>query len=77
MNATRMPYGLTSGMATIVEVKRFKTSDALYRFMTTVDNTWKMRLDLDLPSGRYRTQIDSKSIRYINVKNDKVYAFKR
>jgi len=45
--------------------------------MATVDNTWKMRTDLDLPSGHYKTRIDSKSIHYINVKNDKVYTFAR
>ena len=77
MNATRYPHSLTSGMANVCEIKRFKNVESLYKFMTTVDNSWKMRQDLNLPSGRYKTQIDSRSIRYINVKTDKVYSFVR
>ena len=64
-------------MANVCEIKRFKSAESLYKFMTTVDNSWKMRQDLNLPSGRYKTQIDSRSIRYINVKTDKVYSFVR
>jgi hypothetical protein len=78
MNATKMASALPGRtVSNVVQVKRFKTSDALYKFMATVDNTWKMRTDLDLPSGHYKTRIDSKSIHYINVKNDKVYTFAR
>jgi hypothetical protein len=53
--------------------------ETLHKFMNTGDNSlrWKMRTDLNLPSGNYRTQIDSKSIRYINIKTDKVYSFVR
>jgi hypothetical protein len=78
MNATRYPYSLTSGMANICEVKKFKSKEDLYKFMSEqFDNSWKMRDDLNLPSGRYKTQIDSKSIRYINIKTDRVYSFAR
>lgn len=77
MNATRYPYSLTSGMANICEVKKFKSKELLCEFMCKVDNSWKMREDLDLPSGRYKTQIDSKSIRYINVKTERIYTFAR
>jgi hypothetical protein len=79
MNVTRYPHSFGSGSANVVEIKQFKTKDNLYKFMSTGDNSlrWKMREDLNLPSGQYRTQIDSRSIRYINLKTDKVYSFVR
>ena len=79
MNATRYPHPLSSNYANVCEIKRFKSAETLYKFMNTGDNSlrWKMRQDLNLPSGNYRTQIDSNSIRYINIKTDKVYSFVR
>jgi hypothetical protein len=79
MNVTRYPHSLTSGYANVCEIKRFNSMETLYKFMSTGDNSlrWQMRVDLNLPSGRYRTQIDSKTIRYINIKTDRVYSFVR
>ena len=79
MNVTRYPHSLTSGYANVCEIKRFNSMETLYKFMSTGDNSlhWTMRVDLNLPSGRYRTQINSKTIRYINIKTDRVYSFVR
>lgn len=79
MNLTCYPNSLTSGHANVCQIKRFKIKDLAYKFLATGDNAlrWKLREDLDLPSGNYRTQIDSKTIRYINVKTDRVYSFAR
>jgi hypothetical protein len=66
-------------VSNLYEIKKFNNQDSLYKFIATGDNSlnWKMREDMNLPSGHYKTQIDSRSIRYINVKTDKVYSFAR
>jgi len=79
MNAIRS----VSGSMNRYEIKNFKSQDSLYKFMATGDNSlrwsttqWNVG-ELNLPSGHYKTQMDSRSIRYINVKTDKVYSFAR
>jgi len=79
MNAIRS----VSGSMNQYQIKNFKSQDSLYKFMATGDNSlrwsttqWNVG-ELNLPSGHYKTQIDSRSIRYINVKTDKVYSFSR
>ena len=66
-------------ISNLYQIKSFKTSDSLYKFIATGSNSlqWKIHEDLNLPSGYYKTQSDSRSIRYINVKTDKVYSFVR
>ena len=77
MIVTRPIAGLISNLSNVYQVKRFKTKEAYYKFIATADNSlnWKLHEDKDIPSGYYRTQIDSKSFRYINVKTDRVYSF--
>jgi hypothetical protein len=79
MNAIRS----VSGSMNQYQIKNFKSQDSLYKFMATGDNSlrwsttqWNVG-QLNLPSGHYKTQMDSRSIRYINVKTDKVYSFSR
>jgi hypothetical protein len=79
MNLISFPYSFGSGLVHVCKIKRFKHKDLAYKFLATGSNSlsWKLRDDLDLPTGNYKTQIDSKTIRYINTKTDKVYTFTR
>ena len=80
MNAIRCTSpSAGQSISNLYQIKSFKTSDSLFKFIATGSNCcqWKIREDMNLPSGYYKAQIDSRSIRYINVKTDKVYSFVR
>jgi hypothetical protein len=66
-------------LSNLYQVKKFNNEDSLYKFLAIDDNSlhWTVKDGLNVPSGYYKTQTDSESIRYINIKTDKVYSFAR
>lgn len=66
-------------LSNLYQVKKFNNDDSLYKFIAIGDNSlnWRIMKDMNLPSGYYKTQTDKNSIRYINVKTDRVYSFAR
>jgi hypothetical protein len=60
--------GQAMALSNRYQVKRFKTSDAMHKFLNQqTDNSW-YESPHDLKSGTYFSQMDREGVRYLNVK---------
>ena len=72
MNAIRCTSpSAGQSVSNLYQIKSFKTSDSLYKFIATGSNSlqWKVLEGQDLKSGYYKSRLGSdKKIEYIKVR---------
>lgn len=64
-----MPGREGAALSNRYQVKAFKTSDDMHKFLNKqYDNSWRILTGHNLKSGIYFSQFDKNGARYINVK---------